>query len=201
MQRRIGFLHDILTRPDSSLLKSFFNAQKTNPVKDDWVHTIRGNLEEAKINLSFEEISKLKKKIFLKLSKTKIKQHALEYLNNIKISHSKMDGLSYDKLEMKPYLKSQKLFVKEATNIFKFRTRMSDVKMNFSSQYVNLNCSLGCDEFESQEHLINCDKIESNLDNNDVDYEDLFSNNILKLKNIAKKLSSALEAKNKIIEG
>ena len=112
-----------------------------------------------------------------------------------------MDGLSYDKLEMKPYLKSQKLFVKEATNIFKFRTRMSDVKMNFSSQYVNLNCSLGCDEFESQEHLINCDKIESNLDNNDVDYEDLFSNNILKLKNIAKKLSSALEAKNKIIEG
>ena len=171
-----------------------------NPVKNDWDHTIRENLEEAKINLNFEEISKLKKKTFLKLAKIKIKMRTLEYLNNIKVSHSKMDDLAYDKLEMKPYFKSQNLYVKEVRNIFKFRTRMSDVKINFSSQYENLNCSLGCDEIESQEHIINCDKIGSNLNNNEVVYQDIFSNDIQKLKNIAKKLSSALEAKNKIIE-
>ena len=111
-----------------------------------------------------------------------------------------MDDLAYDKLEMKPYFKSQNLYVKEVRNIFKFRTRMSDVKINFSSQYENLNCSLGCDKIESQEHIINCDKIGSNLNIDDVVYQDIFSNDIQKLKNIAKKLSSALEAKNKIIE-
>ena len=68
-------------------------------------------------------------------------------------------------------------------------------------QYDNLNCSLGCDKLESQEHLIVCDKNGLNFKNDNLNYEDLFSNDIQKLKIIEKKLSSALAAKNKILEG
>ena len=111
-----------------------------------------------------------------------------------------MDDLNFDKLGMQKYFKSKELNANETKTIFKFRTRMSDVKVNFSSQYVNLNCSLGCDELDSQEHLIICDKIAVNLKNDNSNYKDLFSNDIQKLKSIAKKLSSALEAKIKILE-
>ena len=111
-----------------------------------------------------------------------------------------MDNLNFKKLEIQPYLKSTDVHSNEAKNIFKFRTNMSDVKVNFSSQHGNLNCSLGCDELESQEHLICCDKNGLNF-KNDVNYKDIFSYDIKKLKLIEKRLSSALAAKNKIKEG
>ena len=74
-----------------------------------------------------------------------------------------MDNLKYTKLEMQSYFNSKTIFKIFAMNIFKFRTRMAQVKINFSSQFaLNLKCpeceSLCVDDQEisddSQEHLL-----------------------------------------------
>ena len=39
---------------------------------------------------------------------------------------------------------------------------MLDIKDNFSFLYLDNECTLGCDEVESQEHLLNCKPIIDN---------------------------------------
>ena len=64
--------------------------------------------------------------------------------------------------------------------LFRLRTRMVNVKNNFSSMYDNLNCEL-CDddELDSQKHLIQCKKLLSMSSDQtskiDLKYDDIFS--------------------------
>ena len=62
--RRINFLHHILCEDKDSLLSRFFQAQCSEPIKGDWISTVKKDLENLSINLSFEEISKLSKQSF-----------------------------------------------------------------------------------------------------------------------------------------
>ena len=62
--RRINFLHHILCEDKDSLLSRFFQAQCSEPIKGDWISTVKKDLENLNINLSFEEISKLSKQSF-----------------------------------------------------------------------------------------------------------------------------------------
>ena len=66
--------------------------------------------------------------------------------------------------------------------LFSARSRMLDFKTNFCKKYSDLNCPLGCDEPDSQQHGLHCDKIATNsVDaNQSVRYEDLFSNQVEK---------------------
>ena len=68
---RINFLHNILSRPSPKLTKRSFEAQKKNPVKEDWCDFVQSDFT---INLTKDEIrSKSKsqsKNIVKKLVKT-----------------------------------------------------------------------------------------------------------------------------------
>ena len=59
---------------------------------------------------------------------------------------------------------------------------MIDVKANFGNMYKdNMNCKLGCDEVDSQEHLIECPILNDNdltEVNGVAQYEDLFSSQV-----------------------
>ena len=54
---------------------------------------------------------------------------------------------------------------------------MLDIKENFSFLYLDNECTLGCKEIESQEHLLNCQVIIENCfelsEDIDVEYEDI----------------------------
>ena len=74
---------------------------------------------------------------------------------------------------------------------------MFNVKCNFRGIYNNLNCRFNCLEEETQQHILNCDKIREKIDLNvqDVEYNYLFSS-VKKQK----KIVEVFEKINKVLE-
>ena len=50
------FLHYILKEEKDSLISRFFETQARNPGRNDWVTTVRNNLDYLEIWLDFEQI-------------------------------------------------------------------------------------------------------------------------------------------------
>ena len=75
-------------------------AQVTRAYPGDWVKLVRNDIEYLNIDLSFEEIKEKSKKDMEKFIDDKIEKKALEYLNCLKDTHSKMSILKFEKLEM-----------------------------------------------------------------------------------------------------
>ena len=196
----MSYLHHILSRPADSLLLNFFNVQMMCPVKDDWIYTVKENLNEVDINLDMETIKTISKHRFGKLVRKSVKKAALIYLNNFKESHSKTENLSNVELSLQKYLNSIQIYPEKAKSIFKFRTRMSEVKGNFKNFYKTYLCPLGCNIEDSQEHLLYCTEIYGYEVNENQYYENIYSNKISKLTKIEEKLVNALKKRNLIIE-
>ena len=82
---------------------------------------------------------------------------------------------------MQPYFKAKNVFTSQIKQLFKFRTRMSNVKSNFKTKYskVGYLCPLiGCGKFEDDNHLLKCAKTEKYRDNIiNLQFEKLFSGN------------------------
>ena len=176
MARRLNFLHYILSRPDDELVKQFFDVQVKYPVKNDWVLSVKSDLKTLNINLTFDEIKKETKDYFSKLVKAKVRSGAFEDFMKVKRVQSKMSNLNYEKLELQSYFKTNNISVKTARSIFAYRTRTSQCKVNFRTQYINnLECPVpGCKEEDSQQHLLDHstrDNVESSS------YTKLFSAN------------------------
>ena len=73
-----------------------------------------------------------------------VKEKCFEDLEKKKKSHSKVMNIKHERLEMQNYLKSNEIRIKleEAQEIFKMRSRMSEVKTNFKGKYENFQCNL-----------------------------------------------------------
>ena len=100
------------------------------------------------------------------------------------------------------YLKSSLVNSGVAQDIFKFRTRMSNVKNNFHSNYIDLSCPLdGCSELEDDKHLLQCAvSKEERLNQVEINYEKLFSRNIEEQVEIVDDLSTGLIIRDAIME-
>ena len=120
-------------------------------------------------------MSKLKKKIL---------ETSFKFLLESKIEHSKMDDLSYTNLEMQNYFKTGDLSTKEAKAVYKYRTKMAQVKANFSSQYLDLYCPECSLNLDTQKHLLE----HTEQQNNALIYEKLFTNGDLQDKKILLKI-------------
>ena len=115
------------------------------------------------------------------------------------MKRSKMENLHYKTLKVQEYFKSTGIYPDKARSIFMFRTRMSDVKLNFKSNHTNLNCPLGCEIEESQEHLLQCEY--QNIEQEKINgYKNLFSNNIKRIQFVEESFSSALKNRDGILE-
>ena len=157
--RRLNFLKYILDQKETSLMKQMFNEQKKKPKKYDWVKIVENDLKNLRIKLSYEDISSMTKLSFKKLVKKSCEENALNYLKlHIK---SKGKELNYYKMELTHYLSSSShLTLQEKKELFKIRTRMTDVKSNYKNKYESLNCDkCGTINYfieETQEHVYKC---------------------------------------------
>ena len=129
--RRVKYLHYLLRLKESEMLFKVFQAQLKYPVRDDWTITVKQDLEDLRINLSFEEMKRKSEWSFKRLVKIKTKEYALDYLLKLKGKHSKMSNLHYSELKIQNYLKNENISIKEAQNLFRYRTRVAKVKENF----------------------------------------------------------------------
>ena len=185
MSRRLMFLHYMLNEDDKSLVRQILKAQIKDPVKNDWILTVREDFEELGVGLGFDDIEGLSKDRFKSFLDRKIEERVLNYLNEIKASHKKVSHILHKELKTQEYLKAtENTDTKLAKFIFHARTRMLDVKENFRNRYSNeraqTTCALGCTEPDTQQHLLFC-KILDNHNmiekNEQPKYQDLFSEN------------------------
>ena len=124
------FLKFILDENEQSMVGNFFKLQIDQPVKGDWVSTVRKNLKEMNIGLTWNEIRMMSKDSFLKVIKTKISEISLKYLLNKRCSKGK--EIEYESLEMGVYLKpfNQNLTIEEKRKVFSVRNRMIKIGNN-----------------------------------------------------------------------
>ena len=116
---------------------------------------------------------------FKKKVKEACKKYTFNELMEIRSRHSKSKLVEYSKLETSKYLLSNIFTVAQSKLLFKLRSRMLDVKMNFKNKFnddINLlkcnQCNTG--ELDDQSHIISCKVIDNNK-NLTIKYSDLFS--------------------------
>ena len=97
--------------------------------------------------------------------KSLILSAALEYLNKVKLSHRKLDFVSYTQLKIQPYLVSSQLSNMEKELVYSLRSHCHKSKHNFKKLHGrDINCSLGCSKVEDQNHIFtNCRPVISKL--------------------------------------
>lgn len=189
MSRRLNFLHYILNEEEDSLLRRFFEAQISNPVKGDWVVTVKKDLEDLGINQTFLEFARMSKTHAKKMIREKVEIAAFNYLSELKSTHSKARNLQYSRLRLQSYLKSDPsdLSIQEKQFAFAARTRMLDVRGNFKIGQVDAKCRRCLNSEETQEHLLHCPTLmDGGVVSDVLQYDDLLGEDTQKIKNIAR---------------
>ena len=140
----------------------------------------------------------MKKDPFKKHVKMKVKEAAFKALMDTKESHSKMENLSYKKLDMK----CSSSFSQKASSLFRFRTNMADVKMNFKNKYssFSLLCPMGCEKEDSQLHLLECEDLNDISEHDEINYMDILSENSTKSLEVAEILMQKEKFRKRILE-
>ena len=193
--RRILYLHHILHQDPDSMLFKVLNAQIEAPVKGDWVHLVKQDILDLKLDLTIENIATMSKHQLKWLLKSAVKAEAFIYLSDIQSGHSKTKNLQYSGLKLQPYLSSQReTTIKQKATLFKLRTRMLNVRDNFKSGKEDVLCKCCQKEIESQIHLLSCEKLMDNsLVTNLHRYEDLFLEDADKVEAIGHILAEKFE--------
>ena len=110
--------------------------------------------------------------------------------------HSKVNNEAYENLEGMVYFEDTRFTPDLSNLLFKFRTRMFNVRNNFRNQYrTNLLCPLCNENEDSQEHLLKCKIITKELGSVQCQYEDIFSKDPECLLKIAEVLKKAIKVR------
>jgi hypothetical protein len=179
MMRRIMFLHYILNEDKEALVNQVLQAQINEPSRNDFILGVEKDLDELEIYLSLDDIKNFPQETLRKFLKKQVNEKALMFLNKKKLKHTKVMHIQHTELSMENYLLPNNVKSLElARFLFCARTRMVDVGANYGKPG---KCKLGCEELDTQQHLLNCPKI----DGSDLiqvgktyDYEDLFSSQV-----------------------
>ena len=82
--RRLMYLQTVLKRSQTELVRQVYKAQKSNPVKGDWVEQVRDDLELIDMVGKETEIEAMSKMQFKTYVRNKIKYHTLRILDEKK---------------------------------------------------------------------------------------------------------------------
>ena len=170
--RRLMYLHYLLNLEETEMLYCFFLAQLNMPGENDWTETVKQDLVDFEIGLSLQEVKELSHDQFKCMVKDKSRSAAFKQLMGAKSHHSKMSSLDYSELRIQQYLVNKSFHTGDAKLLFSFRTRMVEVKNNYKNRQSDLNCPLCGKDTDTQQHLLDCEKIHRSRPN--VLYNDLF---------------------------
>ena len=131
------------------------------------------DLQDFDISGNFDFIKSKSKTFFKKLVRKMMKEHAMNYLLELEVDHSKLDSLVYSKLKLQNYLKTDGIPVHEAKNLFKFRVRVARFKENFGDTYEDKCCPVCKVHLDTQAHSVQCEKVKQEIQI-DGNYTDIF---------------------------
>ena len=202
-KRRISFCQYILKQSPSSMLYRFLESQLKGRKPKDWISQVLVDIQELKLNLDLEEIKLMKKSKLKSILNNAVKVKALEELNKIKASHSKVEKVKHNYLEMQKYLKPNdlKMTKENAETIFKMRSRVTEVKINYRGKYETLECDLCSEEEETQEHILKCKEIIKETNNDkELEYSKLLDGNMNNQLEIAKIFTENMKRRKKLLD-
>ena len=202
MSRRLSFYHDILKQSSDSLLLKFYKTQYSKPIKNDWCLSVQSNLKTLKINKSESELKLMSKYSFKKLVKAAIKKEAFQYLNGMKMRHSKVMHIQYVHFKMQDYFYPNQMPTQIAKFTFLCRSRMVNVGANFKAGNSRPLCPLCKVDYDSQNHLLVCPKLNENnsMCQNISRYDDLFCENLSKKIAVVRIISEKFKTRTKLIK-
>ena len=204
--RRILYMHSILQKDESEMVRQTFEAQKIQPLEGDFVKLVMEDCEIIGLKMTEKEIKSMRKQKFKSIVKNRIQKAAFEYLLTLKNSHSKMENLKYDEFKEASYLSSP-LFNSESRQLLlALRTRtVSGVRSDFGALYPDKLCPLGCGDIDNIPNILSCKiliekhKTKQIINSGNVQYSDIFSNNIRKQKEVTELYRQLLEIRNQMI--
>ena len=116
-----------------------------------------------------------------------------------------MENLKYDKFELSAYLNSP-LFNNDSRNLLlALRTRtVRGIRSDFGGLYPDKKCPLGCGDTDTLKNILLCQVLKQyhksqDVINSDIRYEDIFSCDITKQKQVTEVYKQVLEIREKII--
>ena len=153
-------------------------------------------MEKLNINLSNDEIRNMTKYKFNNLIRNKCKERAYEYLMNKR--GKKGQQISYTCLRMSEYLlPNEKLSIENQRKIFEIRNDMLNIPANFTSEKNNTTTCI-CGKKEDTLHLYNCENL--NNDKPKEEFNQIFGNNLNKMKNIENRFKEIMKKREKFQE-
>ena len=155
--RRIKYLHNLVKSEKKGMLYQFFQAQWNFPVRGDWVIQVKEDILDFDLPeklCSFEGKSKEGIKRMVDKASTKF---ALTKFNNMKSSHSKLQNVHYDVIQLQKYLKLKELTVDESKMLLLWRLRMTKFAANYGDK--DKMCPLCSEHKDNQEEAFKCEEI------------------------------------------
>ena len=185
MTRRLMYLQYLLKEDENSLLHQFFKAQADDPIRGDWFVQVKEDMKSIKLNISLDEIKIMSKEVFKGKVSSAVQKAGYQFLSSEKLKMSKVMNVQHESLSLQEYFTPSFLNIQEAKMLFRIRSRMVDVKMNFKNKHTTTLCPV-CETVgvnDSQEHILECAQLVKNqniLANSDIRYIHIFESDIKK---------------------
>ena len=178
---KLHFLHQILTQKENSLMFRFFEAQRKNPTKGDWVSGINEALQICEINLTFSEIKHMKLSNYEGIVNKNIKICAFNYLKSqIRSKGSEIDYGEF--LTLQDYLRPNDILtLAEQRALFSYRVRANELQYNTPGSGEKEFCI--CQEHLTNDHLYSCPVLNDTYTQEVPQYDAIF-NGTLKQKKV-----------------
>ena len=197
--RRLMYLHSILQRDSDELVRKVYEAQKVVITPGDFLELVEEDKELINLEISEDEIKSMKKAKFRTIVRRKMRDAAYKSLNQVKENHSKINGLTYDKLEQTAYLSSPMFNTDSRKLLIALRTRtVKNIRNDFRGMFPDNKCLLSCGNTDTLQHVLECSvlrrhHISQNITSSGVRYTDVFSINIKTQKQATQLYSELLE--------
>ena len=200
MARRIMYYKTIMMRDDDEITKMVVLCQMDNMIEGDFYPQVSDDMKLLKI--SEDDIMFSSEGALRELVKQAIDKAALKFLLDLGNTHSKVNVNLYRDMSGMKYMKDYRFSPDVVNLLFKFRTRMFNVKNNFRNNYrqTDILCPLCKSADDTQEHLFQCKVVEKSLLDGSVSsvYNDIFSEDVDKLLAVGKDLKVLTELRDEL---
>ena len=187
------------------MLLRIYKAQKIKPSPGDFVNLVKNDLEKIGLQITDEEISQIPKQKFKKMVKLKVNNAAFTFLKSLQQTHSKMKNIQYEKFDISKYLNSPLFSGNSRSLLLALRTRtVRGIRCDFPGMFKDKMCPLGCGENDKIENILTCTVLKEYYSSNEVSigkvqYEDIFSKDIYKQKQVTELFEKLLEIRNRLV--
>ena len=116
-----------------------------------------------------------------------------------------MNHIKYDKFESAPYLNSPLFNNDSRSLLLALHTRtVRGIRSDYGGLYPNKTCPLGCGETDNLRNILTCTVLKqyhtsSEVTNGNISYEDIFSSDICKQKQVTEVYEQLLKIRNEIL--